>query len=80
MNRHESNIMSIRDVFRRVIGRSSEAPISSVETAENRHSTIDRRQAAAWLAAFEAGCLSPPQDLHDPGGWDNLARLMFSTG
>jgi hypothetical protein len=33
-------------------------------------SVASREQAAAWLAALEAGRLNPPRDVRDPRAWD----------
>ena len=35
---------------------------------------------SAWLAAFEAGRLNPPQDVHDRGAWDEYWRNQLEVG
>jgi len=36
--------------------------------------------AAAWLDSFESGALNPPQDVHDPRGWDVYWTNQIKAG
>ena len=42
--------------------------------------SIDSEQAAAWLAAREAGRLDVPRDLRDPRAWDDYWRNRLEVG
>ena len=69
-------------------GRPRSAPTSTEMTPNSgpseagggQLSTARREQAAAWLAAFEAGRLNPPRDVHNPGAWDNYWRNQIEVG
>ena len=81
--------MSLGAWFRRVLGRSSAAPIPSSggDTSSSSHtsvanslSSLSKEQAEAWLAALEAGRLDPPRDPHDRGAWDEYWKNQLKVG
>jgi hypothetical protein len=41
---------------------------------------MDREQADAWLAAFEAGLLNPPRNVRDSRAWDEYWRRQIEVG
>jgi hypothetical protein len=80
---------NLKSLVRRVLGRSAEDRIppirADVHSEEPRHlseppSAAQRAQAEAWLAAFEAGHLHPPRDVHDSAAWDAYWRNQLSVG
>jgi hypothetical protein len=75
--------MTLGELFRRAVGRSSKERTARPE-AELRPSdgptSLGREQAAAWLAAFEAGHLDPPRDVRDPRAWDKYWRNQIEVG
>src|SRR5688572_26198690 len=62
--------MTLGDLLRRVVGRSS----------QKRTVSPERQQAAAWCAAFEAGLLNVPQDVRDPRAWDIYWKNQIEFG
>ncbi len=80
---------TLKSLVRRVLGRSAEDRIPSiradVHSEEAPHLSAspcvsERAQAEAWLAAFEAGHLHPPRDVHDPAAWDAYWKNHLSVG
>ncbi len=66
---------------RRVPIATSGSPNSGPAGADGeRVSAARREQATAWLAAFEAGCLDPPRDVHDRGAWDDYWKNQMKVG
>jgi hypothetical protein len=70
-----------------VEGRLQRSPTSTETTPNPRPSDAGgkavlsgREQAAAWLAAFEAGRLNPPRDVHNAGAWDDHWRSQIEVG
>jgi hypothetical protein len=57
-----------------------DASSGSCSADEKRLSAESRAQAEAWLAASDAGCLDPPQDIHDRGAWDEYWRNQLNVG
>jgi hypothetical protein len=78
-----ADIMSLgalfRRAFRRLSGVGTERPEHVLRSADGP-SALERERAAAWLAAFEAGRLNPPQDIHDPMAWDQYWRNQIDVG
>jgi hypothetical protein len=75
--------MTLGELFRRAFGRSSGVRTAHPEAEQRRDhgsTSMDREQAAAWLAAFEAGRLNPPRDVRDPRAWDNYWRNQLEVG
>ena len=80
---------TLKSLVRRVLGRSAGDPIPPIRadagSDKARHqseppSAAQQAQADAWLAAFEAGHLHPPRDVHDPAAWDAYWRNHLSVG
>ena len=78
-----AELMFLGDLLRRAIGRSANvraAPPDGERPPGDVPTSIDREQAAAWLAAVEAGRLNPPQDVRDPRAWDDYWRNQLEVG
>jgi hypothetical protein len=80
---------TLKGLVRGVLGRSTEERVprtySDLDRAEiprpaGPPTDVQMAQAAAWLAALEAGHLHPPRDVHDPGAWDVYWRNHLSVG
>ena len=75
--------MSLGEFFRRAFGRLSNADSARAEPpprSADGPSSLDRDQAAAWLAALEAGRLNPPRDVRDPIAWDQYWSNQIDVG
>lgn len=57
-----------------------DAPPGSCGSGEKRLRAEQMRQAEAWLAAAEAGYLSPPADVHSPNAWNEYWRSQLKVG
>jgi hypothetical protein len=80
---------TLKSLVRRVLGRSAEdrspqihpkVPSGEARLPAQPPSAAEQAQAEAWLAAFEAGHLHPPRDVHDSAAWDAYWRNQLSAG
>jgi hypothetical protein len=73
--------MSLRALFRRLLGRGDAAPVPYLDS-DDRPGNVSGASGLEerWVAAFEAGQLEPPADVHSPGAWDEYWRTQLKVG
>ena len=75
--------MSLGDLFRRAVGRwfnVRPAGAGGEQGPDDELTSKAREQAAAWIAASEAGRLNPPRDVRDRSAWDAYWRAQIEVG
>jgi hypothetical protein len=72
-------------ILQRIRGRSTAAPSAPGPDNGRRRApapptAAQKREAAAWLEALEAGRLTPPRDIHDAQAWDTYWKNQLEVG
>jgi hypothetical protein len=83
MGVHSRATVTLGKLFRRAFGRrprGQSAPPNLRDGDSEKPIAGQHDEAAAWLAALDAGLLCPPQNVRDAEGWDTYWKHHLEVG